>query len=269
MMTRTLMKIQGWMERRTTWDQRWGRRTTTACWGCPRACPPCPPLTRPLPWQTPPLTEISWMIRKVFPPEFEYFHNFRKYLWKSNQEKWQHFTPGSVNGDVDDDSKGYKNEDGPGGTKRRGPRTTIKAKQLEVLKTAFNQTPKPTRHIREQLAKETGLPMRVIQVRNSIPNWNITGLWKSEEFWHGLILVLVLGLVSKQKKQRTTNETTGRAGRRILCWRKKNERIRDRTTRARWWKICFLWRNGSRVWLSWREISWGLLSRRWPWWSSA
>ena len=70
----------------------------------------------------------------------------------------------SVNGDADDETKGYKNEDGPGGTKRRGPRTTIKAKQLEVLKTAFSQTPKPTRHIREQLAKETGLPMRVIQV---------------------------------------------------------------------------------------------------------
>ena len=34
------------------------------------------------------------------------------------------------------------------GGKRRGPRTTIKAKQLEVLKTAFSQTPKPTRHIR-------------------------------------------------------------------------------------------------------------------------
>jgi len=71
---------------------------------------------------------------------------------------------GSINGDVNDDSAAYKNDDGPGGTKRRGPRTTIKAKQLEVLKTAFNQTPKPTRHIREQLAKETGLPMRVIQV---------------------------------------------------------------------------------------------------------
>lgn len=51
------------------------------------------------------------------------------------------------------------------GGKRRGPRTTIKAKQLEVLKTAFSQTPKPTRHIREQLAKETGLSMRVIQVK--------------------------------------------------------------------------------------------------------
>ena len=48
--------------------------------------------------------------------------------------------------------------------KRRGPRTTIKAGQLEVLKNAFNQSPKPTRHVREQLANETGLPMRVIQV---------------------------------------------------------------------------------------------------------
>lgn len=48
--------------------------------------------------------------------------------------------------------------------KRRGPRTTIKAKQLEVLKNVFNATPKPTRLMREQLAKETGLPMRVIQV---------------------------------------------------------------------------------------------------------
>lgn len=53
------------------------------------------------------------------------------------------------------------------GAKRRGPRTTIKAKQLETLKSAFAATPKPTRHIREQLAQETGLNMRVIQVRAS------------------------------------------------------------------------------------------------------
>ena len=82
----------------------------------------------------------------------------------STERDMMNDSDGSVNGDGDDDAKGYKNEDGPGGTKRRGPRTTIKAKQLEVLKTAFNQTPKPTRHIREQLAKETGLSMRVIQV---------------------------------------------------------------------------------------------------------
>ena len=61
----------------------------------------------------------------------------------------------------------FLEKDSPNGTKRRGPRTTIKAKQFEVLKTAFNQTPKPTRHIREQLAKETGLTMRVIQVLSS------------------------------------------------------------------------------------------------------
>jgi hypothetical protein len=52
----------------------------------------------------------------------------------------------------------------PPGAKRRGPRTTIKAKQLDTLKAAFAATPKPTRHIREQLARETGLNMRVIQV---------------------------------------------------------------------------------------------------------
>ena len=56
-------------------------------------------------------------------------------------------------------------DDGNGSQKRRGPRTTIKAKQLETLKAAFAATPKPTRHIREQLAQETGLNMRVIQVR--------------------------------------------------------------------------------------------------------
>ncbi|KAI6183150.1 hypothetical protein M3Y97_00457500 [Aphelenchoides bicaudatus] len=48
--------------------------------------------------------------------------------------------------------------------RKRGPRTTIKAKQLDILKSAFQATPKPTRHIREQLAAETGLNMRVIQV---------------------------------------------------------------------------------------------------------
>lgn len=71
-----------------------------------------------------------------------------------------------------DDSSG--NLSGAG--KKRGPRTTIKAKQLEMLKSAFAATPKPTRHIREQLAQETGLNMRVIQVRvnhkSKIPNNN-------------------------------------------------------------------------------------------------
>lgn len=71
--------------------------------------------------------------------------------------------PGSACGSIGEGAggPGSANENG---TKRRGPRTTIKAKQLETLKNAFAATPKPTRHIREQLASETGLNMRVIQV---------------------------------------------------------------------------------------------------------
>ena len=44
------------------------------------------------------------------------------------------------------------------------PRTTISAKQLENLKKAYNESNKPPRHVREQLAAETGLDMRVVQV---------------------------------------------------------------------------------------------------------
>lgn len=65
----------------------------------------------------------------------------------------------------DKDTNNNENEEQNSCTKRRGPRTTIKAKQLETLKAAFVATPKPTRHIREQLAQETGLNMRVIQAR--------------------------------------------------------------------------------------------------------
>ena len=54
--------------------------------------------------------------------------------------------------------------------KRRGPRTTIKAKQLDTLKKAFVNTPKPTRHMREKLSQETGLSMRVIQVYDQKQN---------------------------------------------------------------------------------------------------
>ncbi|VDD94473.1 unnamed protein product, partial [Enterobius vermicularis] len=48
--------------------------------------------------------------------------------------------------------------------KRRGPRTTIKQDQLDVLNQIFTSTPKPSKHARAKLALETGLSMRVIQV---------------------------------------------------------------------------------------------------------
>ncbi|CAG5083802.1 Oidioi.mRNA.OKI2018_I69.PAR.g10466.t1.cds [Oikopleura dioica] len=66
--------------------------------------------------------------------------------------------------DPQDENSNDKTEISPSKTKRRGPRTTIKAKQLEILKNAFLAAPKPTRHMREKLSSETGLSMRVIQV---------------------------------------------------------------------------------------------------------
>ncbi|CAJ0609055.1 unnamed protein product [Cylicocyclus nassatus] len=44
------------------------------------------------------------------------------------------------------------------------PRTTISAKSLDTLKQAYTASSKPARHVREQLAAETGLDMRVVQV---------------------------------------------------------------------------------------------------------
>lgn len=79
-------------------------------------------------------------------------------------ENFQNSMDGDPDCRGDSQAENKSPDDGANGSKRRGPRTTIKAKQLDVLKNAFSQTPKPTRHIREQLAKETGLPMRVIQV---------------------------------------------------------------------------------------------------------
>ncbi|KAI1236486.1 LIM/homeobox protein Lhx4, partial [Lamprotornis superbus] len=54
-----------------------------------------------------------------------------------------------------------QNDDSEAGAKR--PRTTITAKQLETLKNAYKNSPKPARHVREQLSSETGLDMRVVQ----------------------------------------------------------------------------------------------------------
>ena len=47
---------------------------------------------------------------------------------------------------------------------KRGPRTIIKAEQLEMLMAAFIANPKPTKRLRDNVAVETGLPMRVVQV---------------------------------------------------------------------------------------------------------
>ncbi|NXB01502.1 LHX5 protein, partial [Cnemophilus loriae] len=89
----------------------------------------------------------------------------RSFLSPDLQDPMQDDTKETDNSTSSDkETTNNENEEQNSGTKRRGPRTTIKAKQLETLKAAFAATPKPTRHIREQLAQETGLNMRVIQV---------------------------------------------------------------------------------------------------------
>ncbi|NXF87779.1 LHX1 protein, partial [Eubucco bourcierii] len=112
-------------------------------------------------------------------------------LSPDSQDPSQDDAKDSESANVSDKETGSnENDDQNLGAKRRGPRTTIKAKQLETLKAAFAATPKPTRHIREQLAQETGLNMRVIQVPSpsrtpgtsgtalhAAGNAGLTGLW--------------------------------------------------------------------------------------------
>ncbi|XP_054283653.1 LIM/homeobox protein Lhx3 isoform X2 [Macrosteles quadrilineatus] len=65
------------------------------------------------------------------------------------------------------DYEAAKTKDGScldGDQPNKRPRTTITAKQLETLKMAYNNSPKPARHVREQLSQDTGLDMRVVQV---------------------------------------------------------------------------------------------------------
>ena len=61
-------------------------------------------------------------------------------------------------------------KDGVNGKRKRGPKTTIKPPQLEILKTCFDQNPKPSPKIFGELAQDTGLTKRVIQVKQSLSN---------------------------------------------------------------------------------------------------
>jgi hypothetical protein len=44
------------------------------------------------------------------------------------------------------------------------PRTILNAAQRKSFKIAFEKSPKPSRKVREQLARDTGLSVRVVQV---------------------------------------------------------------------------------------------------------
>ena len=58
-----------------------------------------------------------------------------------------------------------RSRDGRRGPKR--PRTILTSSQRRQFKASFDQSPKPCRKVREALAKDTGLTVRVVQVRLS------------------------------------------------------------------------------------------------------
>ncbi|CRL06681.1 CLUMA_CG019478, isoform A [Clunio marinus] len=64
----------------------------------------------------------------------------------------------------DDDfiTEGVRSRDGRRGPKR--PRTILTSSQRRQFKASFDQSPKPCRKVREALAKDTGLTVRVVQV---------------------------------------------------------------------------------------------------------
>ncbi|KAF2982050.1 hypothetical protein EK904_013018, partial [Melospiza melodia maxima] len=113
----------------------------------------------------PPLSSPFTLLPLSFPLLDSFFFNLLLPFFVSLLSPLPRSLADSESANVSDKETGSnENDDQNLGAKRRGPRTTIKAKQLETLKAAFAATPKPTRHIREQLAQETGLNMRVIQV---------------------------------------------------------------------------------------------------------
>lgn len=56
--------------------------------------------------------------------------------------------------------------DGRRGPKR--PRTILTTQQRRAFKASFEVSPKPCRKVRENLARDTGLSIRIVQVNNFI-----------------------------------------------------------------------------------------------------
>lgn len=89
---------------------------------------------------------------------FCYRHDLEKEMYLAAAVAAQHC--GYVGLDMDDDM--MRPRDGRRGPKR--PRTILTSQQRKQFKASFDQSPKPCRKVREALAKDTGLSVRVVQV---------------------------------------------------------------------------------------------------------
>lgn len=87
--------------------------------------------------------------------------------------------------------------DGRRGPKR--PRTILNTQQRRAFKASFEVSPKPCRKVRENLAKETGLSLRIVQVSpRIIPFHSVCGLFNRCGY-------RTLGLVPKSTGQSEEN----------------------------------------------------------------
>lgn len=69
----------------------------------------------------------------------------------------------------DDILQNSRAHDGRRGPKR--PRTILTTQQRRAFKASFEVSPKPCRKVREALAKDTGLSVRIVQVSHCLLSW--------------------------------------------------------------------------------------------------
>lgn len=95
----------------------------------------------------------------------EPLHTGEEYFLRSGQIICKHHVESYLSHYNDDYSVGeelIRHKDGRRGPKR--PRTILTSAQRRQFKSSFEVSPKPCRKIREALAKDTGLSVRVVQV---------------------------------------------------------------------------------------------------------
>ncbi|KAL3121994.1 hypothetical protein niasHT_008588 [Heterodera trifolii] len=106
------------------------------------------------------------IVQRVGPQHIYHLECFQCLVCKRELSRGDQFYMNPIDGKLvcrhDYEAGGKDGSDMDCGNKR--PRTTISAKSLETLKLAYQDSKKPARHVREQLASQTGLDMRVVQV---------------------------------------------------------------------------------------------------------
>lgn len=96
-----------------------------------------------------------------------------------------------------------RSHDGRRGPKR--PRTILTTQQRRAFKASFEVSPKPCRKVRETLAKDTGLSVRIVQVSRKLRKYFLFSQLEQ-------IVLFPAGLVSKSARQNEKNAEESASG---------------------------------------------------------